>query len=108
VVVARVVEAVLLVRHPPEPEARHVSHLEEVAAPERERVARCLLRVGDLAELLLPLLQATAADVDEPGMVRRLRPAPRPRGPRREQGERLRVVAGALLRSAREVRDVSA
>ena len=74
VVVARVVEAELLVRDATEREAREIADREEAFVGEHGRRAVLTLRVGDLAEEVLAFLEPSALDLHDAGQVRGLRP----------------------------------
>src|SRR4051794_21965187 len=77
IVVARIVEPILLVSHPPERQTRQVAHLEERVATEQGREPGGLLRVSDLAEMLLASGQLLLIDLDQASAIVGLRPEAR-------------------------------
>ena len=77
VIVARVVEAILLVRDATQTETRQITHSEEVRAAEKRRLLRRLFGIGHLAEQRLALLVVFALDRNHARKVGGLRPETR-------------------------------
>ena len=98
IVVARVVEAVGLVRDPTQGEPRQISDLEELAPAEERGEPRRLVRVRDAAEQPLALAEASLVDLDQTGAIGGLRPEAARWRHRRVGGEGLPGLVCALVR----------
>ncbi len=107
VVVARVVEAELLVRHPAESEASEVAHREEVRVGEEGSGLLRSRGVGHLAEEVLAFAQPPALDLDQARQVHRLRPETRLLGDLPIKLERSVAVPGELARAPVQVGDLA-
>ncbi len=108
VVVARVVEAELLVRDAPEREAREIAHGEEALVGVDRRARRRALRVRDLAEEVLAFFVVLLLDLDETLEVRRLRPETRALRDLGVRDERAVRVVARLGGASVQVADLAA